>query len=173
MSPSVASILQARVLAIACGYEDANDLSSLRTDPAFKLARGRLPDTGAFSQPTLSRWENAPDLKAVILDIDDTFHEVHGTQQLSPFDGQRDARCSLPVHIYDIASARFGRHDPATWQGADWQAGDGISAPALKTNPPPLAQHPPDDPWGWTLWSPRSQETCRRVFVFTHLGKSN
>jgi len=31
---SVASILRARVLAIACSYEDANDLDHLRGDPA-------------------------------------------------------------------------------------------------------------------------------------------
>jgi hypothetical protein len=34
----LAEILLARILAIACGYEDADDLDSLRTDPAFKLA---------------------------------------------------------------------------------------------------------------------------------------
>jgi hypothetical protein len=33
---SVADILRARVLAIACGYED--DFDYLRTDPGFKLA---------------------------------------------------------------------------------------------------------------------------------------
>src|SRR5271156_5266804 len=33
-----ADILRARVLAIACGYEDGNDLNQLRTDPGFKLA---------------------------------------------------------------------------------------------------------------------------------------
>ena len=43
---SLASILRARVLAIACGYEDANDLDRLRGDPAFKLACGRPPDSG-------------------------------------------------------------------------------------------------------------------------------
>ncbi len=43
---SVADILRARMLAIACGYEDANDLDHLRTDPGFKLACGRLPDSG-------------------------------------------------------------------------------------------------------------------------------
>jgi len=32
--------------AICCGYEDADDLDHLRSDPAFKLACGRLPDTG-------------------------------------------------------------------------------------------------------------------------------
>jgi len=65
---SLTSILRARVLAIACGYEDANDLDRLRSDPAFKLACGRLPDSGGelCSQPTISHWENAPDLKTII-----------------------------------------------------------------------------------------------------------
>ena len=55
-------ILRARIFAIACGHEDADDLDRLRLDPAFKLACGRLPDTGVDlrSQPTVSRWENAP-----------------------------------------------------------------------------------------------------------------
>ena len=34
-------------LAIAFGYEDANDLGVMRTDRVFKLACGRLPDTDA------------------------------------------------------------------------------------------------------------------------------
>ncbi len=52
----VADILRARMLAIACGYEDADDLDYLRTDPGFKLACGRLPDSGAdlCSQPRLA-----------------------------------------------------------------------------------------------------------------------
>lgn len=127
---SVASILRARVLAIACGYEDANDLDRLRGDPAFKLACGRLPDSGGdlCSQPTVSRWENAPDLKTIIrltyamvdawcdsyarepeavtLDIDDTLDAVHGAQQLSLFHAHHDARCFLPIHIYDTATGR-------------------------------------------------------------------
>jgi hypothetical protein len=36
----------ARVLAIACGYPDADDLDDLRQDPAFKLACGQLPESG-------------------------------------------------------------------------------------------------------------------------------
>jgi hypothetical protein len=127
---SVASILRARVLAIACGYEDGNDLDRLRGDPAFKLACGRLPDSGGdlCSQPTISRWENAPDLKTVIrltyamvdawcasyghepeavtLDIDDTLDVVHGAQQLSLFHAHHDERCFLPIHIYDTATGR-------------------------------------------------------------------
>ncbi len=64
----VADILRARMLAIACGYEDGDDLDHLRTDPGFKLACGRLPDSGTdlCSQPTVSRWENAPTLREVI-----------------------------------------------------------------------------------------------------------
>ena len=65
---TLADMVRARILAIACGYEDADDLDALRADPAFKLACGRLPDTGAnlCSQPTLSRLENAPSLKDAI-----------------------------------------------------------------------------------------------------------
>ena len=39
-------MIRARVFAICCGCEDADDLDALRTDPAFELACGRLPDTG-------------------------------------------------------------------------------------------------------------------------------
>jgi hypothetical protein len=54
----VSDILRARMLAIACGYEDADDLDALRTDPGFKMACGHLPDSGndLCSQPTVSRW---------------------------------------------------------------------------------------------------------------------
>jgi Transposase DDE domain group 1 len=127
---SLADILRARMFAIACGYEDADDLDRLRTDPAFKLACGRLPDTGPdlCSQPTLSRVENLPDLRTVVrlgqvlvdlwlssydtppesvtLDIDDTLDVVHGRQQLSLFNAHDDERCFLPIHIYDTATGR-------------------------------------------------------------------
>jgi Transposase DDE domain group 1 len=127
---SVADILRARMLAIACGYEDADDLDHLRTDPGFKLACGRLPDSGnnLCSQPTVSRWENAPSLRevvrmsyamidtycasyrraprAVTLDVDDTLDVVHGHQQLSLFNAHYDERCFLPIHVYDTATSR-------------------------------------------------------------------
>ena len=127
---SVDDILRARILAIACGYEDADDLDHLRTDPAFKLACGRLPDSGEdlCSQPTVSRWENAPTLRevvrmtyamvdlycasyarppaAVTLDLDDTCDVVHGHQQLSLFNAHYGERCFLPIHVYDTATAR-------------------------------------------------------------------
>src|SRR6266545_2930060 len=125
---SLADMIRARMFAIACGYEDSDDLDHLRADPAFKLACGRLPDTDRdlCSQPTLSRLENAPRLREVIrltyalvdlwmdsytrvpsavtLDIDDTVDVVHGYQQLSLFNAHYDERCFLPIHVYDADS---------------------------------------------------------------------
>ena len=127
---TLADMIRARIFAIACGYEDANDLEYLRKDPAFKLACGRLPDSGVdlCSQPTLSRLENAPSLKdairltyalvdqwtasyarepaSVVLDIDDTCDVAHGHQQLSLFNAHYDERCFLPIHVYDTKCAR-------------------------------------------------------------------
>ncbi|CAN5300395.1 hypothetical protein BH10PSE15_BH10PSE15_06310 [soil metagenome] len=64
----VADILRARVLAIACGYEDADDLDALRHDPGFKWAMGKLPGDpfGLASQPTMSRWENMPTARELV-----------------------------------------------------------------------------------------------------------
>ena len=65
---TLADMIRARIFAIAMGYEDSDDLDHLRRDPAFKLACGRLPDSGddLCSQPTRSRLENAPGLRDVI-----------------------------------------------------------------------------------------------------------
>src|SRR5437764_593876 len=54
-------LLRQRIDQIACGYEDANDATTLRHDPVFKLAVGRAPESGAAlaSQPTFSRLENS------------------------------------------------------------------------------------------------------------------
>ena len=43
---SQADMIRARMLAIACGYEDCDDLDELRHDPAFKMACERLPTSG-------------------------------------------------------------------------------------------------------------------------------
>jgi hypothetical protein len=45
----IADTIRARIFAICCGYGDADDLDVLRSDPAFKLARGRRPDSGRAS----------------------------------------------------------------------------------------------------------------------------
>jgi len=128
ISHSMADILRERVFAIACGYPDGNDLDDLRRDPAFKMACGRLPETGLdmASQPTISRLENTPDLrdlirlsrsmvdlwcqshaqapKSITLDIDDTADTVHGHQQMSLFNAHHNERVFLPIHIYDAAT---------------------------------------------------------------------
>jgi hypothetical protein len=126
----LSDILRARMLAIACGYEDADDLDALRHDPGFKLALGKLPSGvhGLASQPTMSRWENAPTTRelvratgalvdlycasypappvAVTLDIDETVDVAHGGQQLSFWNGHHGERCFLPIHVYDTATGR-------------------------------------------------------------------
>ena len=57
----VDDILRARMLAIPCGYEDADDLDALRHDPGFKLALGKPPGgpVGLASQPTGECADNA------------------------------------------------------------------------------------------------------------------
>ena len=59
-----------RVLAGTAGYADANDCDTLRNDPAFKMAVGRLPESGAdlCSQPTMCRLENLPSRHGVVPD---------------------------------------------------------------------------------------------------------
>ena len=58
----LAEMIRFRALLIAAGYADANDCDALRADPAFKMAVGRLPESGAdlCSQPTMCRLENLP-----------------------------------------------------------------------------------------------------------------
>jgi len=127
---SYADMMRARMFAIACGYEDCDDLDVLRFDPAFKLACGRLSESGAdlMSQPILSRLENAPSWRQlarmglrmidlfcasfkrvperITLDIDDTDDAVHGGQQLALFNAHYDEYCFQPIHIYDAATGK-------------------------------------------------------------------
>jgi len=127
---SYAEMIRARLFAIACGYEDCDDLDQLRFDPAFKLACGRLSESGRdlMSQPTLSRLENAPSWREltrmglnlidlfcdsfsrvperIVLDIDDTDDAVHGGQQLALFNAHYDAYCFQPIHIFEAATGK-------------------------------------------------------------------
>ena len=59
---SYAEMAAARMIMIAAGYEDCDDIDALKRDPALKIAVGRAPESGAdlISQPTLSRLENLP-----------------------------------------------------------------------------------------------------------------
>jgi Transposase DDE domain group 1 len=126
----LAEMIRFRALLIAAGYADANDCDALRVDPVFKMAVGRLPESGAdlCSQPTMCRLENLPGAIAlkrmmaamvelfcdsfaqvpqrIVLDIDDTEDRVHGGQQLALFHAHYDSRCFLPIHIYEASSGK-------------------------------------------------------------------
>ena len=115
----LAEMIRYRALLIAAGYPDGNDCDALKADPAFKMAVGRLPESGEdlCSQPTISRLENLPSATAlkrmmaamielfcdsfeqvprrILLDIDDTEDRVHGGQQLALFNAHYDSRCFL------------------------------------------------------------------------------
>src|ERR1700749_3538151 len=120
----LAQIIRFRMLMIAAGYQDGNDAATLRRDPMFKLALGRLPsDEELCSQSTISRLENLPDRRAllrlgralieqycasfrrvpkrIVLDIDDTFDRVHGGQQLRLFNAFHDDYGFQPIVVFD------------------------------------------------------------------------
>src|SRR3712207_6819888 len=129
---ALAAILRFRMLLIAAGYEDGNDADGLRHDPVFKLALDQLPDGAALcSQPTISRLENLPDVRAllrmaramvglycgsfsqvpcrIVLDVDDTFDAVHGGQQLRLFNAYHDEYGFQPTVVFDGEGRPGGR----------------------------------------------------------------
>jgi Transposase DDE domain group 1 len=59
---SIEELVRQRIFSIACGYADGNDAARLADDPMHKLLLDRDPINGTAlaSQPTLSRFENAP-----------------------------------------------------------------------------------------------------------------
>ena len=127
---TLAEMIRFRVLLVAAGYPDANDCDALRADPAFKMALGRAPESGAdlCSQPTMCRLENLPGATAlkrmmaamvelfcdsfaevprrIVLDIDDTEDRVHGRQELALFHAHYDGRCFLPIHVYEASTGK-------------------------------------------------------------------
>jgi hypothetical protein len=126
----LSEMIRYRALLIAAGYPDGTDCDALKSDPAFKMAVGRLPESGAdlCSQPTISRLENLPGPVAlkrmmaamvelfcdsfeqvprrIVLDIDDTEDRVHGEQQLALFNAYYDSRCFQPIHIYEATTGK-------------------------------------------------------------------
>jgi hypothetical protein len=118
-------LITQRVMAIALGYEDANDAARLACDPIHKLLVGRNPVDGEdlASQPTLSRFENAPDSKElfrmiealadrvierhqkrlhgrarrITIDLDPTDDPTHGQQEFTFYNSHYDGYCYLPM----------------------------------------------------------------------------
>jgi hypothetical protein len=116
--------LRQRLYQIALGYSDCNAADRLRQDPVLKSVCDRSPQAaGLSSQPTLSRLENAVDLRqlrvlvceieeqyvrsfteapdVIVLDIDSTDDPTHGQQQLSGFHGYYDQHMYHPLVIFD------------------------------------------------------------------------
>jgi hypothetical protein len=130
---SLASLVRQRVLQIACGYEDQNDSDSLREDPLLKVVLGSLPESGAdlASQPTLSRLENAADVRCcyriaraifelylrerakegapekVLLDFDATDDPTHGEQEGSFYHGYYEQHMYHPLLVFDGESGHL------------------------------------------------------------------
>ncbi len=126
---TIADIIRFRLQMIAAGDEDGNDATGLRLDPLFKLAVERLQSgSDLCSHSTISRLENLPDArtllrlgralvdlycasfrqlaKGIVLDIDDTFDAVPGSQQLCLFDAHDDDDSFQRIVIF-AAGDRF------------------------------------------------------------------
>src|SRR5260370_6998115 len=113
---------------IVAGYEDAKDSDRLRHDPMLQIVADQKLGHPLGSQPTLSRWENAPCARDlvhlndalveqfvhlcgdqvrqrgdILLDLDSTDDPTHGQQQLSFFNGAYNQHMYHPMLI-------FGRH---------------------------------------------------------------
>jgi len=117
---SLISMLKQRIYGIALGYEDLNDHTTLRNDPAIQTAVDRIKPLA--SSPTLCRMENRANRKMIvdsnklmvekfiesfeippseiILDFDATEDEVHGHQENRHFHGYYDCHCFLPLHVF-------------------------------------------------------------------------
>ena len=116
--------MRQRLYQIALGYPDCNEATRLRHDPVLKSVCDRSPQAeGLSSQPTLSRLENAVDVRrlralvceieeqyvrsftavpeVIVLDIDSTDDPTHGQQQLSFFHGYYDQHMYHPLVIFD------------------------------------------------------------------------
>lgn len=117
--------LRQRVFQIAMGYEDQNDATALRHDPAWKVAcdRDADEDDALSSQPSLSRFEHAMTARAVVqftraleddyvaslpadthelvLDLDSTDDPTHGQQPMSFFHAHYDSYIYFPLLVFD------------------------------------------------------------------------
>ena len=120
------ALLRQRIYQIVAGYEDANDADRLRHDPLLQIIADQKLGDALGSQPTLSRWENAPsgrDLVAlsdsllqqfirlcahqvrergeILLDVDSTDDPAHGQQQLSFFNAAYGQHMYHPMLVFE------------------------------------------------------------------------
>ena len=120
------ALLRQRIYQIVAGYEDANDADRLRHDPLLQIVADQPLGSPLGSQPTLSRWENAPSARdlvrlndalldqfirlcsdqvrqrgEILLDIDSTDYPTHGQQQLSFFNGAYGQHMYHPMLVFE------------------------------------------------------------------------
>jgi hypothetical protein len=119
-------MLAQRIYSITLGYEDLNDHTTLRHDPAMQVATERIrkPDheRGLSSPSSLCRLENRVDRESLgrisevfleqfiashvtspeelILDFDATDDPLHGNQEGRFFHGYYDCYCFLPLYVF-------------------------------------------------------------------------
>lgn len=113
-------LLRQRIYGLALGYEDLNDHSTLREDILWQSAVDR--DTPLGSSPTLCRWENRMNRRAVwdihevlvkqfiasfqeapeelVLDFDATDDRVHGNQEGRFYHAFYGDWCFLPLYVF-------------------------------------------------------------------------
>lgn len=132
VSHSVLGLVRQRIYQIAAGYEDTNDASFLRDDPAMRAVVDGV-ERALASQPTLCRLENSADwdsirllereglewfcriggtidgrrrdsCEEIILDIDSSEDPTHGQQQLAFFNGHYDSWMYHPLFIFEGSS---------------------------------------------------------------------
>jgi hypothetical protein len=125
---TLAEMIRYRMLLIAAGYPDGNDCDALKSDPAFKMALGRPPESGAdlCSQPTISRLENRPGptalkrmMAAMIEVFCDSFDAVPRR-----YTAASSSRCSTPTTTAAVfCRSTFMRRRPANrWRSSSARA---------------------------------------------------
>lgn len=126
VSHDFVALVRQRIYQIVAGYQDANDATFLRRDPALRAVVRR--DGGEIaSQPTLSRLENSVPWESIrrlelegthwfcrhdgprgrhsgeeiVLDIDSTEDSTHGQQQLAFYSGFYDTYMYHPLLVFN------------------------------------------------------------------------
>lgn len=132
VSHCLVDLVRQRIYQIAAGYEDANDATLLRDDPAMRAVVDCV-ERPLASQPTLSRLENCADWDSIrllereglewfcrlggameagrrdcseeiILDIDSSEDPTHGQQELAFFNGHYDSWMYHPLFLFEGGS---------------------------------------------------------------------
>lgn len=123
---SLRNLIRQRTYSIGAGYEDGNDATKLRNDPALQLAcKGSTNDGPLASQSSISRFENSVTAEEavlmgreledvvltqlwrqrkkghrrqrIIIDLDPSVDPAHGAQQGVLFHGFYSCWCFLPM----------------------------------------------------------------------------